>query len=346
MKKLLTIASGLVASSAMAFDMPALKVDGQIEYNTKWVENGAVVSDHNFAPSVEVGLPLFGAGDLYAGVDAHLMTSNGKSVQNRVDPYVGFSYDISDMFTLDVGYTAKIHTCGKKGRSTSGFIVKGVSNVYGVNPANVIATVKALNRTFADANAGKGFLDALREDGTATCENVTINNFHMKKVSHEIYAGIMADVLLKPSLYLSYDITQKKPSVEGAISYTFDLGNKGINGLALDLGAKVGFSHVKKPFGLKRETELMKFERRYAAGSLFNGKFKAGDVVTVGDLYGKKNLFYGQVNADLVYSLNANSKVRAGVGFAFNNAKKNAYVNWNTGKKHTVWFSTAAEFSF
>ena len=335
MKKLLTIASGLVASSAMAFDMPALKVDGQIEYNTKWVENGAAISDHNFAPSVEVGLPLFGAGDLYAGVDAHLMTNNDKSAFNRIDPYIGFSYDISDMFTLDVGYVAKVSTCKKEDRWLLNFVKVGLPAAYGVSFDHV-------NNFF---NLQQGAYAELVKKGTAKFGAVTVSIPYEKKVYHEIYAGIMADVLLKPSLYFSYDVTQQKPSVEGAISYIFDFGNRGVNGLALDLGAKVGFSHVKKPLGLKWETELMKFDDGYQ-GNLLNGKFKAKDVVTVGKIYGKKNLFYGQVNADLVYSLNANSKVRAGVGFAFNNAKKNAYINWLTGKKHTVWFSTAAEFSF
>jgi hypothetical protein len=156
-----------------------------------------------------------------------------------------------------------------------------------------------------------------------------------KKQSHEIYLGVMADVLLNPAIYFAYDFTQKKANIEGTIGYTFDLGSFGANGLAIDLGAKCGYTRVKKPDGISRTTQVA-----------FLTIDKDTVHLTKGNLYDKKGWFYVGANADLVYSLNEHTKARAGVAFSYNNANKNSWINEFNGKKHNVWFSSALEFSF
>lgn len=296
MKKLLAITSGLVAGSAMAFEMPALSVNSKVEFNTARVREGRREMDQNFVPSIEIGLPLFGAGDLYVGMDAYLPSNNEKAGRNEVAPYVGFSYDITDMFTLDLGYICHHYTAGKRNP------LEGVN--YSLTSGGTVVTDPYLN----------------------------------KKNTHEIYAGVMADVLLTPSLYFSYDATQKKANIEGAISYTYDLGSFGANGFAVDLGAHAGYSRVKKPYGAADVSTVIYVDTTTlgtydVAADLFEGH--------------KKGYFYVGGNADLVYSLNENTKARAGVAVSYNNAKKASWINNLVNeKKANVWFSSAVEFSF
>lgn len=361
MKKVLAITSGLMAVNMLAaegvFQRPEFNVDAKIEYNTKGITDGAVVSNHQFVPSVEVGVPVMDKANVYVGMDAYLRT-RAEGNGNTVEPYIGVTYDITDIFTVDLGYRAKINATKAKSKRAVG----------------VVATLN----------------DGAQDDGTAENYHVTIDNdnptiYNTKRVFNEFYVGLMADVLLNPSIYAKYDITQRKLNFEGAVRYTLDLGNFGVNGLAIDLGAKLGYCHNKKPLGISRSSKG--WWNMYTHGN--NQKYKdavltdmtsanleddAGGnqyikqiVGTWGDFYGKKGFMYGEFNADLVYSLNDNAKVRAGVGFAFNNAKRakneagNAYqfdiagavvnnnqhyINKENGKKRAVWFSTAAEFSF
>lgn len=290
MNKLLAITSGLLAAGVAnaEFTMPAFNINSKIAFETAHVSEGRRTMDQNFAPSIEIGLPLFGAGDLYVGLDAYLMANSQKEGRNEFDPYVGFSYDVTDMFTLDLGYTYK--------RFDSKYELTGYTDVAGA--------------------AGKVI------EG--------------KKYSHEIYAGVMADVLLNPSIYFSYDLTQKKADIEGALGYTLDLGSFGAKGLAIDLGAKAGYSRVTKPFGIKRSTTAVLATA--AAGT--------APTALSGTYFAKKGWFYGALSADLVYGFNDNAKARAGVAFSFNNAKKDSWINSMNAKKHNVWFSSAVEFAF
>ncbi|UPA28251.1 MAG: hypothetical protein LW808_003020 [Verrucomicrobiota bacterium] len=307
MKKLLAIAGGLlIGSGAYAeFEMPALSINSSIKFETADVSEGTRSMDQNFKPSVEVGLPLFGKSDLYVGVDSTLATNRKKGQSNEVSPYIGFSYDITDMFTLDLGYQFS--------RKTS---------------------VKDDNR----GEKEKFEADA-KKDGVVITDQMRkkLDGELPKANFHKIYVGVMADVLMRPSVYFEYDTTQKKANIEGAVGYTLDLVNFGAGGLGIDLGAKVGFSHAKDVDGIKRGMW----------DSLIKGQAiekEKGKKVEWLDC--KKNWFYAGANADLVYSLNENAKARAGVAFTFNNAKKDDYKNSMNRSKHNVWFSSAMEFSF
>ena len=123
MKKVLAITSGLMAANMLAaeggFKLPEFNVDAKIEYNTKWISDGAVVANHNFKPSVEIGLPVFDKANVYVGMDAYLKTK-AEGSNNRIDPYIGATYDITDMFTIDLGYRAKINATKAKSKRVVG----------------------------------------------------------------------------------------------------------------------------------------------------------------------------------------------------------------------------------
>jgi hypothetical protein len=356
MNKLLTITSGLlVAGNAMAeFTPPALNVDAKLKFDTAYVSEGRRLLDQNFAPSVEVGLPLFDdAGELYVGLDARVRVgdkkkSDGMGGRNDVVPSIGFSYDITDIFTIDVGYALtrlgskpEIRNIGDR-NIVSAFSVDGADNVRR-NAAGIAAAAAAAGGAAPDspdAPVADSITGLDPADGMAGIRRDLVGFIAPtgKRHFHEIYVGVMADVLLDPALYFSYDCTQKKANIEGTIGHTFDLGSFGANGFAVDLGAKLGYSRAKKPLGIDPKTRIM---RAWIGGEPVAIQH---DVVDV--LFDKKNWFYTGVNADLVYSLNEHTKARAGVAFSYNNAGKNTWINDFNKKKHNVWFSSALEFSF
>jgi opacity protein-like surface antigen len=345
MKKLLTITSSLLTAGSIFAEitMPALTVDSKIEFNTARVSEGHRLGDHNFAPSVEVGVPLLGAGEFYVGLDSYLLFdqqkhAKGLNVSNsqvnakgrdEVAPYIGFSYDVTDMFTIDLGYTYHRYSDRRSvlvavgGREFRPFNDEGKIDIFNTEDGSVNGAL-----SIADFNVEK--------DKDTPWDN-SAQGLRVKRNGHEIYAGVMVDVLLSPAVYFAYDCTQKKANIEGTINYTFDLGSVGANGFAIDLGTKIGYSRVNKPYGVNRATQV-------AFAVLDDGGDIAG--VEAGGLFDKKGWGYIGANADLVYSLNEHTKARAGVGLSFNSAKKNSWVNDFNSKKHNVWFSSAVEFSF
>ncbi|MDR2200700.1 MAG: hypothetical protein LBN94_01095 [Puniceicoccales bacterium] len=323
--KLLAITSGLLATSGVfaEFSLPALDVDAKIEFDSAYISEGRRLGDLTFVPSAELGLPLFGdAGRLYTGVDAYLAVNSAKALGNNVAPYVGFSYDLTDRFTADFGYTYS--------RLGSGKDKLRINHVGGKGFALLNA---AGDKFIGDADGADLADKSNAEWGTAR------KYLSTKRATHELYAGVIGDFLLNPTLYFAYDFTQRKANVETEISHTFDLGAQGINGFAIDLGARLGYSRVKKPYGIDRKTQVV-----------FETLDNDGEHLDVADhnsnLFEKKGWFYAGVNADLVYSLNENTKARAGVEFAFNNAKKDTWINEFNQKRQNVWFSTAFEFTF
>lgn len=347
MNKLLAVTSGLLAAGAVSaeFSMPAFTVDAKIEFATKHVSEGTQTMKQNFAPKLEVGLPVFEGGNLYVGVDAYLGINSDRPHKNEVDPYIGFSYDITDMFTLDVGYTYKRFGMNK-GRTWYDMTGMQVKQLW-------------LLPEGTDANGRANALEDFRNNSEDPKDNrgYTLDALKVKRFSHEVYAGIIADISnigLRPSLYFAYDFTQKKANVEGKVNYTLDFGKFGVNGLGLDLGAKVGYSHAKKPYGVKMDKKLFVIANHPGGKEPLCSSTaeKLSDMVKnvmngVSDGKGqyKKGWFYAGVSADLTYSLNENTKARAGVEFSYNNAKKLSNVNWGN-KKTNVWFTSALEFAF
>ncbi|MDR2371661.1 MAG: hypothetical protein LBD60_00765 [Puniceicoccales bacterium] len=376
MNKLLTITSGLLAAGNVfaEFSVPALHIDAKVEFNTADVYEGRRRLDQNFAPNLELGLPILDdAGKLYAGVGASLSVRHKSFGSSEVAPYVGFSYDITDTFTVDLGYTLhsfdKRPVVGLQDTDKSSYfnvpfvVLNADGNVDYVRQEGDDARVKV---SVSPADIWGDGLEMVKE--AAGKENVQLipdnaekllsyvskysKNAEVtytvegKKRFHEIYAGIMADVLLNPALYFAYDFTQRKANIDGTVHYTFDLSSCGVTGFAIDLGGRVGYTRVKKPYGISHDIKVSFFD---FAGSNWAG-IAEGEPGAIshkeGNLFEKTCWFYTGVNADLVYSLNENAKARAGVAFSYNNAKKDSWINEKNHKKHNVWFSSAVEFTF
>jgi hypothetical protein len=145
-----------------------------------------------------------------------------------------------------------------------------------------------------------------------------------KRHSEEIYIGCSSDVLLSPSVYYAYDITQKRHNLEGKVNYLYDLSQWEANGFAIDLSAKIGYDRTQQPFGLK-------------------GVFKS-DGAFAGS---KKHYFYYGTGADLVYTINPNAIARAGAKFEGANGKK-AWIAKISEKyrRNLFWFSTSIDCNF
>ncbi|MDR0418349.1 MAG: hypothetical protein LBH08_02870 [Puniceicoccales bacterium] len=342
MKKLLTITSSLlVAGGSFAENLiPTLTIDSKIEFNTARVSEGRRLGDHNFAPSIEVGTPILGSGEFYVGVDSYLIFDQQKTVnelshskahakgRDEVAPYIGFSYDVSDMFTIDLGYT--YHRYSDRNARVTTVAGKPFKLFNGDGKIDVPVDEDEEERSVSvgEFNGEEKKDELWGESG---------DSLAAKRNGHEIFVGGIVDVLLNPALYFAYDFSQKKANIEGTISYSFDLGTVGANGFAIDLGSKVGYSRISRPYGIVRTTQVA-FARHDSEDNIIG--------VQSGNLFDKKGWGYIGANADLVYSLNEHTRARAGVGLSLDGAGKNSWINDFNFKKHNVWFSSAVEFSF
>lgn len=280
MKKIAVVATTLLSFGYLgAFEMPALNLDANVKFSTQHVRRGSDQGKKVFVPAARVTLPVLDKARVYVGADALLGVESKKAitllptVRNEVSPYVGASYDITEMFTVDVGYIHHFYTN----------MPKEISVIDGDGPERID----------------------------------TPSPF--KRNTSEIYVGISADVLLSPSLYFFYDFGSKEVDIEGRVTYTYDLGQFGVNGLALELGAKLGYDHAKRPFACSKEAVKETFS-------------------------GKKGYFYYGLNADAVYSFTDHAKGRVGVALAGSNAKKGSWAR--VGAKNSVWFNASVDCSF
>ncbi|MDR0445270.1 MAG: hypothetical protein LBG98_03240 [Puniceicoccales bacterium] len=147
----------------------------------------------------------------------------------------------------------------------------------------------------------------------------------VKRHGEEIYLGFIADVFLNPSVYYSYDITQKRHNLEGKANYLYDLSSVGANGFAVDLFTKIGYDKTKRPLGLKSALR---------SGSVFDGF--------------KKGYFYYGAGADIiVYILRESVKIQTGARYEGANAKKIWTAKLSEkNHKNFIWFSTSVECNF
>jgi opacity protein-like surface antigen len=149
-----------------------------------------------------------------------------------------------------------------------------------------------------------------------------------KRDTNEIYVGALIDyaindsIKLDPSLYVTYGFENKEINVEGRVSCNFDLSDKVAPGVGIDVGAKLGFDHAKK---------------------FWKTKIKSYDI----ENFGKKSYWYYGANADLVYSFNEKIRVKAGVEYVGNSAKKSSWVNlFGDAHKNMVWFNAGLDCAF
>jgi hypothetical protein len=289
MKKIAVIAAGVLSLGCLgAFEMPVLSVDTSVKFSTEHAFRGYRKARRSFLPKVEVGLPIFEKGKAYVGVDSALALGVADAPVNQINmnevaPYVGLSYDVTDMFALDCGYIQRFWT--NVPISSAGFTILEKCNV--------------------------------------------------KTCSSEVYVGVTADVLLSPSVYLAYNFQWKEIAVEGRVAYTYDLAQFGVSGVAVELGAKVGYDKANEPYGVTSEK----------ADEIAQQAPGWSDAVGIG--IGKAHWFYG-ANADLVYSFNEHAKARAGVEVVGNSAKgKMAWQNgFGAHPKAMLWFNASVDCSF
>jgi hypothetical protein len=270
MKKILIIAAGLLGAAGLfgAEDSSSasnLSLDTSVKFQSDYAYRGRRELRKAVLTSAEIGYAAFQGGTIYVGADAALGIEK-ETFGNRVSPYLGVTYDITDIFSVDAGYAHNFHTSLKT--ETGGF-----------------------------------------------------QSFYKRNTS-EFYAGVIADVILTPSLYLFYDVGRKEIAVEGEVGHSFDLSQYSINGLSIDLGAKLGYDSARRPYGQK-----------------YNA-----------DEHHKKNYFYYGISADLVYGVTSNAKAKIGVAYEGNSAKKDSWVyesSESTGKhKGVVWFNASIDCSF
>ncbi|MDR0741840.1 MAG: hypothetical protein LBE98_00025 [Puniceicoccales bacterium] len=295
MKKLAMVAAGLLSLGCLgAFEVPALSLDTSIKFATRHIYHGRQQGYEVFAPKVELGVPAFEGGKIYFGVDAVLglgkknenvdsavsSTVGVPSTRNETDPYIGISYEVTDLLTLDAGYVHHFYT-----------------------------------------NTPDKYLTVLEGESLAAAEK---NLTNAKRHSNEIFLGAAVDVILSPTLHLSYDFEAKEVDIEGRVTYAYDLSQFGASGAALELGGKIGYDRTGKPW-LEKEADSHS--------------------------QGKKGYFYGGLNADAIYNFNEHSRARAGVEFCGNSSKANwlsGLVNsYNLkGRKTFVWFNASVDCSF
>ncbi|MDR0351410.1 MAG: hypothetical protein LBH49_02070 [Puniceicoccales bacterium] len=393
MKKLLAFSIGLGAISYVnAFEVPTLAVKSGVGFDSEFEYRGRKQGQKIFTPQVEIGLPLLERGEFYVGMQSFLGTdSTGSSApdvdntistsykpsgnkantdlsltaipakktnrkthpkliagphstlktMNQVDVYTGFTYQMTDILSADLGYIHHFYT-NLKGK---------VAGVLGKADVPEIGTAIAPNHALID---GEKYVSYKFEP-----------IFFRKTNSNEIYAGVMADVLLNPTTYLAYDFNRRELNFEGRINYTIDLEKYGLSGFSVDLNAKLGYDRASKPFGIpwadwqpsnhQNGNRYVKYDK--ATNTLVEGKEDKdlgldGDVISSEIHGGRKGYVYWGAGSDLIYTLNDNAKVRAGVRYVGNDASKDSWVNCigkgfdGKGHKNLLLFSTSIDFSF
>jgi hypothetical protein len=314
MKKLLIIGGVLAAGEAFAeVAMPAgLTFTSKVAFNTASVSNGRHTMGENIVPSLGISIPLFdGAGKLYFAEEGTFKVKSGdQHGGNDACSIVGFSYNVTDLLTIDVGYDWD----------------------YDIEGDTEISTVNG--KKFTVTQNGQKMYRSV-PDGQGGTKQEEVGSVNAKRSFHEVYAGLTSNMLLNPGLYCKYDMTQQKFKAEIAIGHTFHFNS---SGFAIEVGAKLGYVDIQKPNGVNAEVIFIDGAAAANAANAANGP--------IAKLYDKKDWCYVGGNADLAYNFNEHAKVYAGVEAIWNSAPKDCWVNSSYGQKHKIWFTAGTEFSF
>jgi hypothetical protein len=399
------LGSLFIVSYANAIDWPDLSVRSNVGFDSEFEYRGRKQGQQIFRPQVEVGLPLFDRGEFYVGMNAFVGTSGSGNPAPDVEDAISTTYTPSDgenkgKAGQELSLTAvpfKEKPEAKEGEDEENTTVASVEDgsnhtVKTMNQVDIYAGVRwPVDDTFSvDVGYIHHFYTNLRgkvagvlgkvdvpELGTAVVPAKGLVNdgkyvsydlepiFFKRTNTNEVYVGVTADVLLKPSLYCAYDFNREELNFEGMIGHTVDLGEYGFSGFSIDLSAKLGYDTARRPFGIpwsewKNDTE--ETTNNYvvyneATKSLTKGTDDKGvelDENVAGETLngGKKNYIYWGLGSDLVYAFNDNAKVRAGVRYTGNDASKESWVNCigrnedGKGHKNLLWFTTSFDFSF
>jgi hypothetical protein len=233
-KKFVSIAAGLLSAVFLSadggFTVPPLSLRTHLAFDSEYVDRGSRLGQQAFTPNIEIGASILDKGELYFGNQNFLATKN--SDLNKHDFYVGFSYDITDLFTADLGFVAHIQ--------------RNLKDVF---------NKKALEL----ARETRGNPNLTLEALTTDAGGVPATLAGVKKRSYEIYLGLAANVLLNPSFYYNYDFTWRRHNIEGKVNYLYDLSSVGVNGFAVDLFAKAGYDRTERPLGIKKDVAQKEF---------------------------------------------------------------------------------------
>ncbi|WOO41898.1 TorF family putative porin [Rubellicoccus peritrichatus] len=151
-----TAAAGLSAQETGS-SISDLSITGTFDFETQYVFRGVALAQQSFQPSVEFGFPVLG-GDLYTGVWTNQPITNGTA--NEIDFYGGFAYPVTDMFTVDVGFTYYWYPEGvgaTPGISQTREIYVGVSADVILSPALYFYYDFDLEQTVLEGSIGYSF---------------------------------------------------------------------------------------------------------------------------------------------------------------------------------------------
>lgn len=229
-----------------------LSITGTFAFESEYVYRGIdLQGDHNFQPSVEFGFPVLG-GDLYTGVWAMepIGTRNAPG-QNEIDFYFGLAYPVTDMFTLDVGFTYYWYpqaATGDAGQTRE--IYFGASADVIASPALYFYYDFDLEQTVLELSVGYSFdlgehvgANGLSFDIGAYIGWLTANNINggapgPKAKNGYIYGGLTGDLVYMFNEYVSSSI---------GVRYAFNNdGNSAVNGGRENniwFGASLGFAY-------------------------------------------------------------------------------------------------------
>jgi hypothetical protein len=267
-KKLISIAAGVLSAGLLSADggsgLPKLSLDTSIGFDSEYVDRGFKLGQQVFTPSIGVSASLLDQGELYFSNKNFLSVKS--SDHNRHDISIGFSYNATEILVTDIGFNCHLRR-----------------NIR-----------QAIDKNTAANSLLSSHFRTLAAQGKFAKEN------GVKRYSAEIYMGFIADVLLTPSFYYTYDISWRRHNLEGKVDYLHELSSIGINGFTVDLFAKFGFDHTQKPLGIKKTVAKIVFWD--------NGY--------------KKSYWYYGLGAGLSYFFNENAKVCTSVKFEGMNKKK------------------------
>ncbi|WP_309397880.1 hypothetical protein [Cerasicoccus maritimus] len=107
-KAIATIAIAGAATAASADFLSDLSIAGTFDYESQYVFRSAKLAYESFQPSVDFGYSVLG-GDAYFGIWTNQpitgLSHAGNGFANEIDFYLGYAYPVTDIFTVDAGFT-------------------------------------------------------------------------------------------------------------------------------------------------------------------------------------------------------------------------------------------------
>ena len=204
------------------FQIPTLSIATCLRFDTEYVYRGVRLDQQVFKPELEISTAVWDQGKLSLGNKNVLGVKCAD--RNKNDFYVGFSYDVTDIFTTDICFTYCLSPTLKTA------IDRDDSNFFATSFGTIFASLV----------------------GDAYSQRLGI-----KKHSYEVSVGLAANVFLCPSIHYIYDFTWERHNIEGKVNYLYNLSPIGIENFAVKFSSQLGFDHTKRPLGMKREaTEI------------------------------------------------------------------------------------------